>query len=118
RYGQYFWGALDLRPDVCTGQTGSQPRIDTAKNVGAAFADSILYAGSSNQMAVIGFSSDRYFGGSQDAEAINVSQGLTNSVDAVKTAINKMDAEGGTNYSAALQQAYEWISNRADQTRP
>ena len=109
--------AYDGRPDVCIGQTGSEPRIDTAKKVSRTFADNIL-AQPSNQLGVIGFSHDNYWGGADDSGAIWVSQGLTNDVNAVKTAINKMVAEGGTNYSAALQQAYEWISGRTNQTRP
>lgn len=109
--------AYDGRPDVCIGQTGSEPRIDTAKKVSRTFADNIL-AQPGNRLGVIGFSHDNYWGGADDSGAIWVSQGLTNDVNAVKTAINKMVAEGGTNYSAALQQAYEWISNRTNQTRP
>lgn len=109
--------AVDGRPDVCVGQTGSEPRIDTAKKVSSAFADSIL-AQPGNRLGVIGFSHDNYWGGADDSGAIWVSQGLTNDVNTAKTAINKMVAEGGTNYSAALQQAYEWISGRTNQTRP
>ena len=36
----------------------------------------------------------------------------------INSAIDKMDANGGTNYSAALQQAYTWLNGREDKSRP
>lgn len=106
-------------PEKCEGETGeTSPRIDTAKQVGKAFAESVLTEGSGNKVAVIGFSSMNVNGGSDDTEAINVSQELTSTLADVKTAIEKMKADGGTNYSAALQKAYDYLNSRSDKTRP
>lgn len=106
-------------PEKCEGETGeTNPRIDTAKQVGKAFAESVLTEGSGNKVAVIGFSSMNVDGGSDDTEAINVSQELTSTLADVKTAIEKMKADGGTNYSAALQKAYDYLNSRSDKTRP
>lgn len=53
---QYYRGFIGwFVPDLCTGEKGKEPRIDTAKNVGKTFADSILSGENDNQMAVIGF---------------------------------------------------------------
>ena len=103
-------------PDVCTGQTGVTKRIVAAKNVSKEFASSILsYNG--NQVAVIGFSHDSKKGGI-DPEAIKVSQDLTNNIDSINNVIDSMEADGGTNYTAALQKAYDYLDNRSDKTRP
>lgn len=109
----WFWGI----PDVCTGQVGKTPRITAAKDVSKTFADSILKEGSGNQIAIIGFSHDNDNGGI-DPKAIKVAQPLTNDIDTVKSKINEMEADSGTNYTAALQQAYEYLSGRSDTTRP
>lgn len=110
----WFWEI----PDVCTGQVGKTPRITAAKDVSKTFADSILKEGSGNQIAIIGFSHDSKNGGT-DPKAIKVSQPLTNDIDAVKSKINEMEADGGTNYTAALNKAYEYLSDRpANTTRP
>ena len=110
----WFWEI----PDVCTGQVGKTPRITAAKDVSKTFADSILKEGSGNQIAIIGFSHDSKNGGT-DPKAIKVSQPLTNDIDAVKSKINEMEADGGTNYTAALNKAYEYLSSRpANTTRP
>lgn len=110
----WFWEI----PDVCTGQVGKTPRITAAKDVSKTFADSILKEGSGNQIAIIGFSHDSENGGT-DSKAIKVSQPLTNDIDAVKSKINEMKADGGTNYTAALNKAYEYLSSRpANTTRP
>lgn len=110
----WFWEI----PDVCTGQVGKTPRITAAKDVSKTFADSILKEGSGNQIAIIGFSHDSKNGGT-DPKAIKVSQPLTNDIDAVKSKINEMEADGGTNYTAALNKAYEYLSGRpANTTRP
>lgn len=110
----WFWGI----PDVCTGQIGVTKRIVAAKDVSKTFADSILKEGSGNQIAIIGFSHDSKKGGT-DPEAIKVKQGLTTDIEAVKSKINEMEADGGTNYTAALNKAYEYLSGRpANTTRP
>lgn len=104
----WFWEI----PDVCTGQVGKTPRITTAKDVSKEFASSILsYNG--NQVAVIGFSHDSKKGGI-DPEAIKVSQDLTNNIDSINNVIDSMEADGGTNYTAALQKAYDYLNNRSD----
>ena len=110
---KYLWPFI---PDVCTGQTGVTKRIVAATNVSKEFASSILsYNG--NQVAVIGFSHDSKKGGT-DPKAIKVSQELTNNVNDVNTEIDKMKADGGTNYTAALDKAYTYLDNRSDKTRP
>ena len=103
-------------PEVCTGQIGVTKRIVAAKNVSKEFASSILsYTG--NQVAVIGFAhGDR--GGGADEKAIKVKQELTNSIDSINTAIERMEADGGTNYTAALDKAYTYLNSRSDKTRP
>lgn len=104
----WFWEI----PDVCTGQVGKTPRITAAKDVSKEFASSILsYNG--NQVAVIGFSHDSKKGGI-DPEAIKVSQDLTNNIDSINNVIDSMEADGGTNYTAALQKAYDYLNNRSD----
>lgn len=99
-------------PDFCTGEKGETPRIKAATDVSKAFASSILsYEG--NRVAVIGFSHGSENGGT-DSKAIKVSQPLTNKPTDVETAINKMKADGGTNYTAALDKAYDYLNNRSD----
>lgn len=105
----WFWGI----PDVCTGQVGKTPRITAAKDVSKTFADSILKEGSGNQIAIIGFSHDNDNGGI-DPKAIKVAQPLTNDIDTVKSKINEMEADSGTNYTAALDKAYTYLHNRSD----
>ena len=103
-------------PDVCTGQTGVTKRIVAAKNVSKEFASSI-HSYNGNQVAVIGFSHDSKKGGT-DPKAIKVSQGLTNNIDSINNVIDSMEADGGTNYTAALDKAYTYLDNRSDKTRP
>lgn len=116
----YEWKFIGISlsdvPEVCTGQIGVTKRIVAAKNVSKEFASSILsYTG--NQVAVIGFAhGDR--GGGADEKAIKVKQELTNSIDSINTAIERMEADGGTNYTAALDKAYTYLNSRSDKTRP
>ena len=92
------------------------PRIDAAKNVGKEFAKSILEENSGNRLAVIGFAhSDR--DGGTDNKAIKVSQDLTNNLTTVNGALDKMDADGGTNYTAALQKAYDFLNDRTPEEK-
>lgn len=114
---KYWWPFI---PEVCTGQIGMTKRIVAAKDVSKTFADSILKEGSGNQIAIIGFSHGSDLGGI-DENAIKVKQGLTNDIDAVKSKIDEMEADGGTNYTAALQEAYNYLNGRSatdKQTRP
>lgn len=119
RYSSSLLGWLwDTRPEKCTGQKGAEKRIDTAKKVGKTFAQTILKDGNANQLAVIGFAHNQDNGGANDTGALFVRQGLTNALNQINSAIDKMDANGGTNYSAALQQAYTWLNGRKDKSRP
>lgn len=117
--GAQYWEDLLAwfpAPEVCTGQIGVTKRIVAATNVSKEFASSILsYNG--NQVAVIGFSHGSEKGGA-DENAIKVKQGLTNNPTDVDKAINNMKADGGTNYTAALDKAYTYLKSRSDQTRP
>ena len=105
-----FW---DERPDNCIGEIGKVVRMDAAKEVSKEFAESILQDSTDNKMAVIGFAHGDDDGGASDAKAIRVHQDLTNDLDNVKSQIDKMKAEGGTNYSAALQKAYDYLNGRS-----
>lgn len=112
----YEWKFIGISlsdvPEVCTGEKGNISRIEAAKNVSKEFAKSILsYDG--NQVAVIGFAHGGRSGGT-DENAITVSQELTKNPTAVETAINRMKADGGTNYTAALDKAYTYLNNRSD----
>ena len=106
KYIEFHWGFSNV-PDVCTGQIS---RINAAKQVSMEFASSIL-SHTGNQVAVIGFSHGNRNGGT-DENAIKVSQPLTNEVSTVTSAINSMEADGGTNYTAALDKAYDYLNNR------
>ena len=110
-----FW---DTIPDYCRGQKDKTSRIDAAKDVSKEFANSILAGGTGNQLAVIGFAHEKYYGGANDTGAIKVAQPLTETFSDVNNAIDQMKADGGTNYTAALAQAQEYLNTRADTTRP
>ena len=107
----------DERPDQCTGQKGKIARIDAAKAVSTEFAKNILAEGTGNRLAVIGFAHNKDNGG-EDEKALTVVQGLTNEKNLIDTKIDKMKADGGTNYTAALAQAQEYLNTRTDKTRP
>ena len=109
-----FW---DERPDNCIGEIGKVVRMDAAKEVSKEFAESILQDSTGNKMAVIGFAHGDDDGGANDANAIRVQQDLTNDLDNVKSQIDKMEAEGGTNYTAALQKAYDYLNDRSDEDK-
>lgn len=104
-------------PDFCTGEKGTEPRIDTAKKVGKTFADSILSGENDNQMAVIGFAhGERDWFGSTDA--IRQKLDLTDNVTDVKNTLDEMVADGGTDYTSALQEAYDMLASRSETDRP
>lgn len=104
-------------PDFCTGEKGKEPRIDTAKKVGKTFADSILSGENDNQMAVIGFAhGERAWLGSTDA--IRQKLDLTDNVTDVKNTLDEMVADGGTDYTSALQEAYNMLNDRGETDRP
>ena len=103
-------------PEYCTGEKGVTARINAAKNVGKEFAKSILKENSGNRLAVIGFAHSNR-GGGTDNKAIKVSQDLTNNLTAVNGALDKMDADGGTNYTAALQKAYDFLNDRTQEEK-
>ena len=104
-------------PDFCTGEKGKEPRIDTAKKVGKTFADSILSGENDNQMAVIGFAhGERDWFGTTDA--IRQKLDLTDNVTDVKNTLDEMVADGGTDYTSALQEAYDMLAGRSETDRP
>ena len=108
----------DTRPEYCTGQKGKTPRIDAAKDVSKEFANSILAEGTGNHLAVIGFAHNNDNGG-EDDKALTVAQGLTTDKNLIDTQIDQMKADGGTNYTAALAKARDYLNNRTDnKTRP
>lgn len=115
---QYYRGFIGwFVPDLCTGEKGKEPRIDTAKNVGKTFADSILSGENDNQMAVIGFAhGEKDWFGSTDA--IRQKLGLTDNVTNVKNTLDKMVADGGTDYTSALQEAHNMLNGRSETDRP
>lgn len=103
--------------DFCTNPIGDTPRIDTAKEVGKVFATNILSEDNQNKMAVIGFAGDTNWLG-QKKDAIKVKQDLTNNVNAVTGALDEMNADGGTDYTSALQEAYNMLAGRGETDRP
>ena len=108
------------KPTKCTNNvlqsTSGVDRMSIAKQASKIFAEGILTNGSGNKMAVIGFAGS--YGGSNDSAAIKVNQDLTNDLGTINTKIDAMSAEGGTNYTAALQRAYDILNGRQDQNRP
>lgn len=117
--GARYWNGplFGYVPDICEGETGSEPRIDTAQKVGKAFADSILSGENDNQMAVIGFAHGEsgWFG---STDAIRKELDLTDSVTDVKNTLDAMVADGGTDYTSALQEAYDMLASRSETDRP
>lgn len=117
--GARYWNGplFGYVPDICEGETGSEPRIDTAQKVGKAFADSILSGENDNQMAVIGFAHGEsgWFG---STDAIRKELDLTDSVTDVKNTLDAMVADGGTDYTSALQEAYDMLQDRGTTDRP
>lgn len=104
-------------PKSCTGEKGKEPRIDTAKKVGKTFADSILSGENDNQMAVIGFAHGErdWF---ESTDAIRQKLDLTDNVTDVKNTLDEMVADGGTDYTSALQEAYNMLNDRGETDRP
>ncbi len=119
--GARYWNGplFGYVPDICEGETGSEPRIDTAQKVGKAFADSILSGENDNQMAVIGFAhGEESILPWWSTSPIKVEQNLTNDVNAVTGALDEMNADGGTDYTSALQEAYDMLQDRGTTDRP
>ena len=101
----------------CSGSMNN--RMDTAKNAGKRFADGILTDSSDNKMAVIGFFSEKTeyigiwpFGHYVTYPAIRYETGLTDQPNTIKTKINEMRADGGTDYTAALTKAKQILGVR------
>lgn len=115
---RYYRGLTGLLvPDFCTGEKGKEPRIDTAKKVGKTFADSILSDKNDNQMAVIGFAhGEKDWFGSTDA--IRQKLDLTDNVTDVENTLDEMVADGGTDYTSALQEAYNMLNDRGETDHP
>ncbi|MDD6316477.1 MAG: VWA domain-containing protein, partial [Clostridia bacterium] len=111
---EYGYSYFD-KPKVCTAQIQTEPRIETAKAVAKEFAQNILSGNSGNRLAVIGFAHKE--GGLYVKPAVRVSQDLTGDLTLVESAINKMKADGGTDYTSALKKAQAWLGAREDKTR-
>lgn len=119
--GARYWNGplFGYVPESCTGEKGTEPRIDTAKKVGKTFADSILSGENENQMAVIGFAhGEESILPWWSTSPIKVEQNLTNDVNAVTGALDEMNADGGTDYTSALQEAYDMLASRSETDRP
>lgn len=119
--GARYWNGplFGYVPESCTGEKGTEPRIDTAKKVGKKFADSILSGENENQMAVIGFAhGEESILPWWSTSPIKVEQNLTNDVNAVTGALDEMNADGGTDYTSALQEAYDMLASRSETDRP
>lgn len=119
--GARYWNGplFGYVPESCTGEKGTEPRIDTAKKVGKKFADSILSGENENQMAVIGFAhGEESILPWWSTSPIKVEQNLTNDVNAVTGALDEMNADGGTDYTSALQEAYNMLNDRGETDRP
>lgn len=119
--GARYWNGplFGYVPESCTGEKGTEPRIDTAKKVGKKFADSILSGENENQMAVIGFAhGEESILPWWSTSPIKVEQNLTNDVNAVTDALDEMNADGGTDYTSALQEAYDMLASRSETDRP
>lgn len=119
--GARYWNGplFGYVPESCTGEKGTEPRIDTAKKVGKKFADSILSGENENQMAVIGFAhGEESILPLWSSSPIKVEQNLTNDVNAVTGALDEMNADGGTDYTSALQEAYDMLASRSETDRP
>lgn len=108
----FLW---DDRPNVCTGEIGTRARIDAAKEVSKTFANSILSV-DGNQLAVIGFAHKA----GESVPAVRISTNLVdkNKKNVITEAIDKMDADGGTDYTAAFTKAQEILNERTVNTRP
>ena len=111
------------RPTKCTNKvlqsTTGVDRMSIAKQASKIFAEGILTDDSGNKMAVIGFAGYDYNGGANDSSAIKVSsKGLTDNLNTIKSKIDEMSADGGTNYTAALQEAQNILNGRQDKNRP
>lgn len=107
----------------CSGSMKDNNRMSTAKKAGKKFADGILTGNSDNKMAVIGFSSEEteYIGNYPYYviyPAIRYETGLTDQPNTIKTKIDEMRADGGTDYTAALTKAKQLLDGRQDKTRP
>lgn len=104
------------RPTKCTNKvlqsTTGVDRMSIAKQASKIFAEGILTANSGNKMAVIGFAGSS--GGVNGNNAIKVSTGLTNELNTINSQIDGMSAGGGTNYTAALQKAYDILNARSN----
>lgn len=112
-YPEIWFGYV---PEKCTGLKNGVDRMSIAKQASKIFAEGILTDGSGNKMAVIGFAGSS--GGVNGENAIKVSQGLTADRNVIESGIDAMSAEGGTNYTAALQGAYDILNDRQDKNRP
>jgi uncharacterized repeat protein (TIGR02543 family) len=95
------------KPDVCTNQiSGENTRMAVAKSAAHSFIDQILAKGN-NHLGIVAF--DGYRGGYDETSAVQ-SQNLGSSASELRTFVDGLSAKGGTNYSAALNEARKMLS--------
>ena len=100
-------------------------RIVTAKRASNEFIDELLGNDNpaNNRVAFIPFSHGSEKGGASDTEVAAATKGSLNfsyDIDLLKKHVRSTEANGGTNYTAALQKAINYAASRYEdeQTRP
>ncbi|HML38562.1 MAG TPA: vWA domain-containing protein, partial [Bacillota bacterium] len=106
---------------ICTKPvTKTTHRIDLAKEASKAFVQSVLGADSKNEVALIGFSSGTKNSGTHLNETGSKPNTInfTTNYTMIETRITNMSADGGTNYTEALQKAIGYADSRANKDKP
>ncbi|NLT20919.1 MAG: VWA domain-containing protein, partial [Syntrophomonadaceae bacterium] len=100
-------------------------RIATAKQASNKFIDELLGDSNpaNNRVAFIPFSHGSEKGGASDTEVAAATKGSLNfsyDIDLLKKHVRSTEANGGTNYTAALQKAINYAASRSvnEQSRP
>ena len=110
--GQYIkFGAIDPNDNTpilgwtYNGCNAEITKMNAAKNAAYTLIEDIYAANEENRIAIVSFESGIYYDGS-----IGLTKGdSTDNVQAVLNAVDKMRADGGTNYTAALKQAQTYL---------
>ena len=110
--GQYIkFGAIDPNDNTpilgwtYNGCNAEITKMNAAKNAAYTLIEDIYAANKENRIAIVSFESGIYYDGS-----IGLTKGdSTDNVQAVLNAVDKMRADGGTNYTAALKQAQTYL---------
>ncbi len=99
---------------IQTGWFSWTTRMNVAKTAANGFIDQILQDGSKNQLAIVAFEGESEDGGANDSRAVT-STSLKSSAredkDYLKGFVNRLEANGGTNYTAALSKAQEILKD-------